>query len=103
MGGSAKHVATDVQKSVQADGKGNEDNCIEGGGISTTMCIKGMVALIYSFMYIKFNYHMKYWFSIVLLQKQKQNGTHSAHRTWRQGRKRLIAKFVSTYVFAFTN
>ena len=42
IGGSAKHVVRDVQKSVQGDGKGNEYNCIEGGVISTTTCIRGM-------------------------------------------------------------
>ena len=36
MGGSTKHVVRDVQKSVQGDGKGNEDKCIKGGAISKT-------------------------------------------------------------------
>lgn len=60
MGGSAKHAIRDVQKCVQGDGKGNEDKCIEGGSISTTMCIRDMSSPIYSFMYIKFNSCMKY-------------------------------------------
>jgi hypothetical protein len=30
------------QQSVQGDGKINEHNCIIGGGIPTTTCIKGM-------------------------------------------------------------
>ena len=59
IGWSAKHAARDVQK-VQGDGKGNKYNCIKGGSISTTMCIRGMPSLIYSFMYIKFNSRMKY-------------------------------------------
>ena len=60
MGGSMKHVFRDVQKSVQGDGKGNEDKCIEGVVISTTTCIRGISSLIYSFMYIKFNSLLKY-------------------------------------------
>ena len=60
MGGSAKPTIMDVQKSVQGYGKGNEDKCIERGAISTTMCIICMPSLIYSYMYIKFNSHMKY-------------------------------------------
>ena len=60
MRGNPIHVGRDVQKSVHGDGKINEHNCIIGGGIPTTMCIRGMRSLIYSFMYIEFNYHMKY-------------------------------------------
>ena len=54
------HVDRDVQKNVQGDGKRNEDNCLKGGAISTTTCIKVMPSLIYFFMYIKFSSRMKY-------------------------------------------
>ena len=60
MGGSTKHVGRDGQKRVQGDGKGNKYNCIKGGAISTTMRIRGMQSLIYSFMDIKFNTRMRY-------------------------------------------
>ena len=42
MGVLEKRVGRDVQKSVQGDGKRNEYNCIEGGVISTTTCIRSM-------------------------------------------------------------
>ena len=42
MRGTIIHGDKDFQKSVQGDGKTNRYNCIAGGVISTTMCIKGM-------------------------------------------------------------
>ena len=42
MGGLEIHVGSDVEKSVQGDGKRNEYNCIAGGAIPTTTCITGM-------------------------------------------------------------
>ena len=60
MGGSPKHAIKDVQKNVQGYDKWNEDKWIEGGAISTTTSIKSMSSLIFYFIYIKFDFLMKY-------------------------------------------